>query len=146
MKRRTVNRANILLMEIIIALLFFSVASAVCIQIFVKAHLLGQDSKALNFATTQTSSMAELLRYSNDAPSTLSPYYGELSKEYGGYCIYFDKKYNICEKEDYFYRILIISKPKEDFTTHILYASTKDSREPYYKLPVVAYKPQKGAL
>lgn len=146
MKKSQNSRSNILLMEIIIALFFFAVASAICIQIFVKSHLLGQDSKALNFATTQTSSIAELLRHSSDAPATLAPYYGELTEDNGGYSIYFDKTYKPCKREDYFYRIFIISKQEASLTTHLIYANTRDSLNPYYELSVVAYEPAKGGL
>ena len=39
------SRSGLLLMEIIIAILFFSLASAICLQLFVKAHNLGQDTQ-----------------------------------------------------------------------------------------------------
>lgn len=42
MKKHTSSRSGLLLMEIIIAILFFSVVSAICLQLFVKAHSMGQ--------------------------------------------------------------------------------------------------------
>ena len=44
------NTSSLFLLELILAVLFFSVASALCIQIFTKAHLMSQDARDLNFA------------------------------------------------------------------------------------------------
>ena len=53
------NTSSLFLLELILAVLFFSVASALCIQIFIKAHLMSQDARDLNFAVNEVSSMAE---------------------------------------------------------------------------------------
>lgn len=53
------NTSSLFLLELILAVLFFSVASALCIQIFTKAHLMSQDARDLNFAVNEVSSMAE---------------------------------------------------------------------------------------
>ena len=39
------NTSSLFLLELILAVLFFSVASALCIQIFTKAHLMSQDAR-----------------------------------------------------------------------------------------------------
>lgn len=48
-------------MELILAILFFSVASAVCVQFFVKSHLLNLDSNILIHAVNECSGAAEIL-------------------------------------------------------------------------------------
>ena len=48
------------LMELLIAILFFSVASAVCVQIFVKSHITTQNAAALNDAVINCESIADL--------------------------------------------------------------------------------------
>ncbi len=47
------------LMELIIAIFFFSLASTVCIQLFVKAHLMSRDSVDLNKAVMWSQNFAE---------------------------------------------------------------------------------------
>ena len=47
------NTSSLFLLELILAVLFFSVASALCIQIFTKAHLMSQDARDLNFAVNR---------------------------------------------------------------------------------------------
>ena len=48
--RKNSSRSGLFLMEIILAILAFSVVSAICLQLFVKAHNLGQDTKDLDMA------------------------------------------------------------------------------------------------
>lgn len=47
-------------MELIISILFFALASAVCIQLFVKAHLLGNETMEQNKAIMWCQNLAEL--------------------------------------------------------------------------------------
>ncbi|MDO5601406.1 MAG: hypothetical protein Q4G07_01425 [Oscillospiraceae bacterium] len=58
------SKSSLFLMELIIAILFFAVSSALCIQLFVYAHNKTQASRDLNFAMTQCESAAELYRAS----------------------------------------------------------------------------------
>lgn len=53
--------SGLFLMELIIAILFFSVASAVCLEFFVKSHLLSLDSDILTRSVNECSSAAEIL-------------------------------------------------------------------------------------
>ena len=42
MKGTPAKRSSLFLLELIIAILFFSLTSAVCVQIFVRAHLISR--------------------------------------------------------------------------------------------------------
>lgn len=53
--------SSLFLMELILAILFFSIASAVCVQFFVKSHMLSRDSNALNHAANECANIAEVL-------------------------------------------------------------------------------------
>lgn len=64
------NTSSLFLLELILAVLFFSVASALCIQIFTKAHLMSQDARDLNFAVNEVSSMAEQISAGTLHPDT----------------------------------------------------------------------------
>lgn len=61
----TSHKSGLFLLELIIAILFFSIASAVCIQIFVKAHTLSQEAEILSIAVNECSDAAEII-YSSD--------------------------------------------------------------------------------
>lgn len=53
------SRSSLFLMEMIIAILFFSLASAVCIQLFAQSHLLGRQTVNQNHAVTWTQNLAD---------------------------------------------------------------------------------------
>ena len=53
------SSSSLFLMELIIAILFFSLASTVCIQLFVKAHLLTERSVNINQSILWTQNLAE---------------------------------------------------------------------------------------
>lgn len=53
------SKSSLFLMELILALLFFSLASTVCIRLFVKSHTLSINTQDLNYAVTQSQNLAE---------------------------------------------------------------------------------------
>lgn len=53
------SKSSLFLMELIIALLFFSLASTVCIRLFVKAHALSARTVDQNYAVNYAQNMAE---------------------------------------------------------------------------------------
>ena len=60
---RSSSRQSMFLMEIIIAILFFSLVSAVCLRIFTGARQMSQDTGNLHRAVNQAQNAAELLTY-----------------------------------------------------------------------------------
>ena len=50
MERTPAKRSSLFLLELMIAILFFCLASAVCVQIFVKAHTTSRETQELNTA------------------------------------------------------------------------------------------------
>lgn len=55
------KNSSLFLMELILAILVFSMASTVCIQLFVKAHVVTQKSIALNQSVIHCQNMAEAI-------------------------------------------------------------------------------------
>ncbi len=53
------SKSSLFLMELIIAIFFFSLASAVCVRLFVGAHKLAEKSVNLNHAVNWTQNVAE---------------------------------------------------------------------------------------
>ena len=56
------SKSGLFLMELIIAICFFAVASAICIQLFAHAHNLSQRSKGIQMAVINAQSVAEGFR------------------------------------------------------------------------------------
>lgn len=76
--------SSLFLMELILAILFFSIASAVCVQFFVKSHLLSRESRVLSQAVNECSNIAEVFDASEgtgDAVSLLKANFPDISAE-----------------------------------------------------------------
>lgn len=74
MTRLKPARSSLFLIELIIAILFFSAGSAVCVRAFAQAHLMSQAASDLSFASAQVSSAASVIRYTDGSPEAVSVY------------------------------------------------------------------------
>lgn len=127
MSEKPAKRSSLFLLELIIAILFFSLASAVCIRFFVKSHILSQDTNNLNMAVNQVSGCAELFLAKEDAISSL--------KEY----TYLDKNWTICTPDEAAF-VLHISFIEEDMFQLGTFTVTKaDSHDIIYTIDVRKY-------
>lgn len=107
------NTSSLFLLELILAVLFFSVASALCIQIFTKAHLMSQDARDLNFAVNEVSSMAEQMP--DDSLQDAAAYY--------------NSSYASCEKADAVYVLTVHYEPEDTLLkAHISMDAIADNR------------------
>ena len=90
------SKSSLFLMELIVAILFFSLASAVCIRLFVKAHLISRETIEQNHAITITQNFAECM-YATDCNLTKMQTLFEnslLSETNGSLTLYYDRDWN----------------------------------------------------
>lgn len=95
------SKSSLFLMELIISILFFALASAICIQLFVYAHTKTQQSQEISLSMTQCESAAELYRAANGNLSALAvPLHGKISN--GSMLCMFDRNGNFgADQSDY---------------------------------------------
>lgn len=62
---KAASRTGLFLMELMIGILFFSLAGALCIQMFVKSHLISESSTALNHGVLWAQNVAEAFQGCN---------------------------------------------------------------------------------
>ena len=146
------NISSLFLLELILAVLFFSVASALCIQIFTKAHLMSQDARDLNFAVNEVSSMAEQISagtlHSDTAassddtasdPSTQMP-----DDSLQDAAAYYDSGYASCEKADAVYVMTVHYEPENTLLkAHISMDTIADNRN-IYTLDVTKHRQRRA--
>ena len=122
------NTSSLFLLELILAVLFFSVASALCIQIFTKAHLMSQDARDLNFVVNEVSSMAEQM-----SDGTLQDA-----------AAYYDSGYASCEKADAVYVLTVHYEPENTLLkAHISMDTIADNRN-IYTLDVTKHRQRRA--
>lgn len=101
-RRNRANLSSLFLLELILAILFFSIASAVCVQFFVKSHLLSQDARKLNISVNEISSTAELIQVSEDIQSAIDLIHTEYpdseASDVSKIFVYYDSDFLPCAK------------------------------------------------
>ena len=141
------NTSSLFLLELILAVLFFSVASALCIQIFTKAHLMSQDARDLNFAVNEVSSMAEQISAGTLHPATAAssgdtaassddtasdPSTQISNDAWQDDTAYYDSSYASCEKADAVYVLTVHYEPEDTLLkAHISMDTIANNRNIY---------------
>ena len=148
------NTSSLFLLELILAVLFFSVASALCIQIFTKAHLMSQDARDLNFAVNEVSGMAEQISSGTLHPDTAAssddtaassgdtaassddtasdPSTQISNDAWQDDTAYYDSSYASCEKADAVYVLTVHYEPEDTLLkAHISMDTIADNRNIY---------------
>lgn len=99
--------SRLFLMELMIAILFFSLGSAVCIQAFAKAHATGLKARELSFASSSVSSAANVIRYAEGTPEGFLDYYPEAFLQGEEIVLCYDEAFAPCgeEQADYVLRV-----------------------------------------
>ena len=160
------NTSSLFLLELILAVLFFSVASALCIQIFTKAHLMSQDARDLNFAVNEVSSMAEQISAGTLHPATAASS-GDTAASSGDTAAssgdtasdpstqisndawqddtaYYDSSYASCEKADAVYVLTVHYEPEDTLLkAHISMDTIADNRN-IYTLDVTKHRQRRA--
>lgn len=106
MNKQPTRRSSLFLVELIIAILFFSLASTVCVRIFVKSHTLEQESKCLNYAVSAASSVAEIFRNQDNPFKILEEQYPNGIKNDNHYQFFYDKDWSLCNKNEALYTVI----------------------------------------
>ncbi len=105
------TRSSLFLIELIIAILFFSLGSAICVQAFVKAHTLTAQAQDLSFASSTVSSAASALKYTDGAPDQFRDFFPGAAFDGDDISVCYDGSYAACEAADAVYTLRIHTGP-----------------------------------
>lgn len=124
------SKSGLFLMELILAIFFFSIASAICVRLFVTSHQLSKQSVQLNDAVTMAESIAEAFYGCNGDEAQLSSLLTEF--------------YTFYEEEKNLTAHTTISHEEELITCHISILSNQpqlssSAEHPIYELNLLLY-------
>lgn len=124
------SRTSLFLMELIIAVFFFSLAAAVSIRLFVGAHKLTEKSTALSNATIWSQNLAEAFYESNGDVSKIAELYPYAYVTEDAVILFFDKEWNVLQEthSDASYEALLVAE-KADASS--VYSDVKDYGSTY---------------
>lgn len=88
------SKSTLFLIELILAIGIFAVASAICIQLFVRAHLLSRRSEALTHSIYAATSAAEVFKATNGQSDRMAELLSA-TDEGGRLVVYYDSSWAV---------------------------------------------------
>lgn len=133
------SRTGLLLMEIILAILFFSVAAACCLQVFAGASRLSHRAKQLKLAVNSTENLLQQLKAVEGETGLLEEFYPEAEGlEEGILC--FDEEGIPCPPEEAEYSLHFQTVKKEATAEAEVVCYDKNQGEIYRVSTLLAVK------
>lgn len=133
MNRFKKSKTSLFLMELIITMMFFSVCAAVCLQMFVKTHLLGKETMELNHAVAEAQCFAEIMRGTDGTIEDIMKYYPDAASDGESFFeVYYDDEFFQCDYSRAAYEADISLRPDgsiQNMTVQIMRIS--DNKEIY---------------
>lgn len=149
MALHTKSKSSLFLIEMIIVILVFSLASAICASLFVNARLTSLKSTQLTMAVTRCQNAVEAVRAVGDAPDALEELLGAETADGGVYVVYYDAD-GIPTQSDGARYLLTISTSRDaaglvtataTMTEIVTVAQEDEAPAPIYSLESVQYQP-----
>ena len=136
------SRASLFLMELMISILFFSLSSAVCIQLFVKAHTINGTTEDKSNATLIAQDISEYFHHANGNKEKFLSYFTEYEETEEGVLIYFTQNSNCCSSSNAYYTATLLFSEDNSYNllsfritcvnnTDTLYAAELKKHIPY---------------
>lgn len=96
------SKTSLFLMELIIVILFFSVSSVVCVQLFVNAHMTNQATTRLSNGNTVMTNLAEcFIGCDADLSEIQGLYdYSKYDPELNTLTVFYNSEWNLCEDNE----------------------------------------------
>lgn len=150
-RKKRAQSSTLFLLELILAILFFSLASAVCVQFFVKSRLLSRGAQNLNHAVNECSGIAEIVNSSDSMDSALAviqDIYQEADisgEDSPTVNIYYDKNFTPCKTgQETFILKTALQLDDHMLTADISMEETKPDSS-FYQLTVRHYLQRRAA-
>ena len=93
------SKTALFLMELIIVILFFSLASAVCMQLFAQSHLISKETRELNHAVSIATSYAEVMRGTDGSMESILEAFPEAVAQDNYFEVFYDAHFQVCDPD-----------------------------------------------
>lgn len=118
---KTISRSHsssLFLLELVVAIIIFALASAISLQFFAKAHLLNKNAKTLNYFSNESSIVAEITGISSSTEEfkkALLQVYPSATLENQTIELYYDDNLTLCSEENGTYLYTISYRTYDNF-------------------------------
>jgi hypothetical protein len=93
------SKQHLLLIELLLAILFFVLSAAICSGIFVRAYKIGQDSADVSEATLRATQAAEVFKYANGDLTVVAALLEGKISEARNIVIYYDEEWQVVRQD-----------------------------------------------
>ena len=107
MGSRSHSRSSLFLIELIIAIAFFALGSAVCVQAFAKARTVTAQARDLSFASSTVSSAVSVVRYTDGTLEAVQDYFPGAFADGEDIAVCYDGDFAPCEQDSAAYTLTI---------------------------------------
>lgn len=141
MYKKSARRSSLFLLELMISILMFSVASAWCVRLFVTARCVVNETEEQNRAQNLVAGYAELFLASEDFDAFLLQEGAERkeSEEITCYDLGYDENWNICRRAEAHFVFDIMIVENGYFEKCYFWFRRADEKEEIYTLEVEKY-------
>ncbi len=137
----TRSKTALFLIELIIAILFFAFASAICIQLFARAQLLSRRSAAMDTAMLQMESCAEIYTATGGDFDAVLNYLGASSVPEDTLTLYYNNTFTPCEESGAFYILTITHQVEAIGLTSIYITAVEQGGPLLFEFTQAVYNP-----
>lgn len=148
MNERSARRSSLFLLELMISILMFSVASAWCVRLFVTARSIVSETDEQTKAGNLASGYAEAFLASDDFGAFLLAEGGRKEEMPGNdlYRLFYDKDWKVCEASDAAYYFEAVIQKEGNFEKCAFSFSKEGGEDLIYLLDVEKYTGMEAAL
>ena len=141
MKHTSLSRSGLFLMEMIFAILFFSIGCAVCVQLFVRSYNMSTDSRNLNHAVTCAQSVAEAVKGTHAPPEELKAYFPDSEASGDTLQVFYNNNWLTCARSLAVYQMDVVIQTDSPFlaTQITVWEISDPEAEPIYSLQTQVY-------
>lgn len=133
------SRASLFLMELMISILFFSLSSAVCIQLFVKAHTINETTEDKSNATLIAQDICEYFHHCGGDKSQMLSYFWDYEEVEDSIHLYFTESGSSCSNVGAKYIATLTFGQELSFHTLSLEIRCMDNKDSLYSTQIKKY-------
>lgn len=134
------SKASLFLMELMVVILFFSISSAVCIQLFVKSHMITNTAQAQSNANMIAQNTSECFLSTDGSMGQTLPYLNEHNDSQNNISTYYNADWNICKTEEAMYMEVLTFTSDEHYNYMAINISDILNEENLYNFTLKKYK------
>lgn len=134
------HKSSLFLLELLLMILFFSIAAAICVQLFASAHTTSQKSQQLTHAVCWSENVSSVLTSQGFSPDTLKEYWPQGTTQGTMFCLSLTKDWDPCTDVSAPYILQVSFSSEDDFVSANLQILQRKNDTEIYQLKLTDYQ------